>query len=344
MADGTPVPGSVWFYAPTNVAPIPFAVLFGISAVFHLWQCFHYRCFWVTAYLPFCNALFTAGFALREVGAFNYGNVNVYLASTLMVYMAPPILELANYHILGRTLYYVPYFSPIHPGRVLTTLGSLSAMVEVLNALGVAYLTTSRTPDAKHYALGSNLLRASLALQLAVILLFYSLAGLFHVRCAGAGVGHRHRRVRAVLVSLYVSMALILARTVYRAVEHFAAPIAAGGGAAEAWRNLSPVIRYEWFFWVFEATPMLINVLMWNARHPRIYLPQSYRQYLAQDGETELDGPGWGDKRNKVMTLVDPFGFLSMCEKGRTGEPFWERNGYHHVLVNMKGTERQAPV
>ncbi|KAH6854671.1 hypothetical protein B0I37DRAFT_401608 [Chaetomium sp. MPI-CAGE-AT-0009] len=343
MADGTPVPGSVWFYAPTNIAPVPFAVLFGVSGILHLWQCFHYKCFRVTAYLPFCCALFAAGFALREVGAFNYGNVNVYLASTLLIYMSPPILELANYHILGRTLYYVPYFSPIHPGRVLTTLGALSAVVEVLNALGVAYLATSRTPEGKKYELGHNLLRASLALQLAVIVLFFTLAGLFHARCARAGVAHP--RVRAVLYSLYASMLLILARTIYRAVEHFAAPMVvagagAGGGAGEeAWRSLSPIIRYEWFFWVFEAAPMLVNVLMWNARHPRRYLPQSYKRYLAQDGQTEVDGPGWADKRNLVMTVIDPFGIVAMCEKGRRGEPFWEQNGYHHVLGGKTGQE-----
>lgn len=49
----------------------------------------HYKAFRVTAYLPFCCAIFTAGFALREVGAFNLGNVNVYLASTLLIYMSP---------------------------------------------------------------------------------------------------------------------------------------------------------------------------------------------------------------------------------------------------------------
>jgi hypothetical protein len=222
---------------------------------------------------------------------------------------------------------------------VLTTLGSLSAIVEILNALGVAYLTTSRTPDAKNYSLGHNLLRASLALQLAVILLFYTLAALFHRRCARAGVAHP--RVRAVLYTLYISMFLILARTIYRAVEHFAAPTVTTGDA-EAWRSLSPIIRYEWFFWVFEAAPMLINALMWNARHPRRYLPQSYKVYLAQDGESEVRGPGWGDKRNVVMTLVDPFGFLAMCEKGRRGEPFWEGNGYHHLLGGKNGSEGQV--
>lgn len=43
----------------------------------------------MTAYLPFACALFTAGFALREYGAFHPDNVPVYLASTLLIYMSP---------------------------------------------------------------------------------------------------------------------------------------------------------------------------------------------------------------------------------------------------------------
>ncbi|KAL2147165.1 hypothetical protein VTI28DRAFT_595 [Corynascus sepedonium] len=354
MADGTPVQGSVWFYAPAKVGPILFTVLFGLSGAFHLWQCFHYKWFRVTAYLPFCCILFTAGFALRIVGANDYGNSNIYIASTILIYMAPPILELANYHILGRALYYVPYFSPIHPGRVLTTLGTLSAVVEALNGSGIAYLATSRTNgnnNERRYALGLNLLRASLALQLAVILFFYALATVFHTRCARAGLD---RRIRTVLVSLYVSMLLILARTVYRGVEHFAVADAAtpagvttaghgsspGGSGEESWRGLSPIVRYEWFFWVFEAIPMLANVLLWNSLHPRHRcggnLPRDHRHYLAQDGETELDGPGWADRRNVVMTFIDPFGLFAMCEKERKGELFWEENGYHHLLAGKR--------
>ncbi|KAH6630752.1 hypothetical protein B0J18DRAFT_363870 [Chaetomium sp. MPI-SDFR-AT-0129] len=307
MENGELVSGSIWFYAPTKGAPIPFAVIFGLSTALHLWQCARYKSWKVTAYLPFCAAIFTAGFALREVGAFDYTNINIYIASTLLVYMSPPILELANYHILGRTLYYVPYFSPIHPGRVLTTLGTLSAVVEVLNGLG-----------------------------LAVITLFYTLAGVFHYRCVRAGVAHP--RVKGVLYSLYVSMLLILARTIYRAVEHFAAP--ASSATTVNIHDLSPILRYEWFFWVFEASPMLVNVLLWNARHPLRTgggLPSNHKKYLAQDGTTELEGPGWADKRNLVMTVIDPFGLVAVCERDRKGEPFWEENGFHHLLGGKSG-------
>ena len=216
---------------------------------------------------------------------------------------------------------------------MLTTLGSLSAAVEVLNALGVAYLAI-RTSTNKYYSLGHDLMRASLALQFGVIALFYALTILFHTRCLRAGVASH--RVKAMLHTLYVSMGFILVRTVYRAVEHFGSSGLVQTGDP---MGLSPVVRYEWFFYVFEAALMLVNAAMWNVRHPRRYLPQSYKAYLAQDGLTEVSGPGWGDKRSVVMTVVDPFGLVAMCEKGNRGEPFWEENGYHHLLETKKGGE-----
>jgi hypothetical protein len=58
----------------------------------------HYKSFRVTAYLPFCSTLFAAGFALREYGAFHYDNVNIYLASTLLIYRSPYVASPENTH------------------------------------------------------------------------------------------------------------------------------------------------------------------------------------------------------------------------------------------------------
>ena len=188
-------------------------------------------------------------------------------------------------------------------------------------------------------------MRASLGLQLGVIAFFYSLAVLFHLRCRRMGV--ENNKVRAVLVSLYVSMALILGRTIYRAVEHFSVDHLAESDAGQFDpMELSPVIRFEWYFYLFEATLMLVNLIMWGARHPRRYLPRSYKQYLAQDGMTEVSwqGSGWADKRNLVMTVVDPFGLLAMFERGNKGEPFWKDNGFHHLLGQEKRQEAQEGV
>jgi hypothetical protein len=232
-----------------------------------------------------------------------------------------PLLELANYHVLGRVLYYVPYFAPLHPGRVLTTFGMLSSVVEVLNALGVSYASNTFLPD-RYIQLGRALTKTALILQIVVIALFLLLAAIFHSRCNKAGV--LNRKVRGPLITLYISTGLILARSIYRTVENFGL-----ASVVTDLKTLSPLLRYEWYFWVFEASLMLINSIMWNVRHPGRYLPRNKKVYLAQDGKTEVEGPGWKDDRGFIMTVCDPCGMMNMgTRKEEKKAPFWETNGY----------------
>lgn len=47
------------------------------------------RSFKITALIPFASLLFTAGFAMRVYGTWNYDNLNTFLASTALIYMSP---------------------------------------------------------------------------------------------------------------------------------------------------------------------------------------------------------------------------------------------------------------
>ncbi|KAL2130692.1 hypothetical protein VTI74DRAFT_6079 [Chaetomium olivicolor] len=208
------------------------------------------------------------------------------------------MLILANYHILARTFSYVPHLSPTSPGRIPTTLATLTAAVEAPRA----YLNFRAAGDPSSYAArGLRLTRVSLALQLTSIALFYALAARFHYRVAGVDRRY-YPRIRAVLRTLYVSMLLLLVRTVYRAAVH------CGGADGYAFwsgesrggptRELSLVAREELFVWLLEGGPMLLNVAIWNVRHPRQYLPRPCCEtYLARDGKTEVEGPGLVEKR-----------------------------------------------
>lgn len=239
---------------------------------------------------------------------------------------------MANYHVLGRVFYYVPYFSPFHPGRVLTTFGFLSAIVEALNAIGVSYIANPAATESRINT-GQTIMKVSLIAQILVISCFLVLAAIFYRRCSKANI--KVRPVTGPMVTLYISTAIILARTIYRLVEHFGTS-AMSVGLSQNMENLSPMLRYEWYFYVFEAGLMLINTCLWNVRHPRRYLPQSPRTYLAQDGSVELEGPGWDDTRPWLVTLVDPFGFMA-SGKEKTRPPFWETNGYAAVKPEQRG-------
>ncbi|KAK4033018.1 hypothetical protein C8A01DRAFT_40542, partial [Parachaetomium inaequale] len=319
MESGEYVQGSVYFYAPNKGAPVFFAVAFALSGAFHIYNCVHYKSWRLTGLYVFCAVLFTAGFIVRAMGAFDYENLIKFIVSTCLIYSAPPLLELANYNILGRILYYAPYHSPIHPGRVITTFAFISFIIEVLNGNGVAYsVNQSLTPSQQET--GRALLKAALLLQLGVLALFVLLAATFHARCLRAGL--RNPNLLNALYTLYASTSLLTVRTIFRVAEYWTI------AQHDFWRpggvdinSLSPAIRYEWFFWVFEASLMLANHVLMNVRHPRRYLPQSARTYLARgDGATEVLGPGYKDGRAFWVTVVDPFGLWGLVKRGKGGD------------------------
>lgn len=179
-------------------------------------------------------------------------------------------------------LLYIPYMAPISPGRVLSTFGLLMAIIETVNALGVSFATN---PTGGNQGAGSAMIIAALGMQLVVILVFVLLAGIFHRRIARAKLDPKP--VRVVLTTLYSSMALILVRSIYRLVEHLG-NTEIDLGDIEALESLSPIMRYEWYFYVFEATMMLLNSVLWNVFNPGRFLPRNPRTYLARDGVTEL--------------------------------------------------------
>jgi hypothetical protein len=214
----------------------------------------------------------------------------------------------------------VPYFALMHPNRMFVTFASLTFIIELLTATGLAFLSNRSLPD-RSLERGDSMAKASLFVQIVVFGLFCILAGLFHRVCYTGSINSP--RVLRPLFALYASFLLILARTIYRLVERFATPL---GPYPADLSELSPAVRYEWYFYVFDASLMLLNSVLWNIWHPRRYLPENPARYLAQDGKTEVKGPGWKDTRSLTETFMDPFAALT----ARSGHqrPFWEHNGY----------------
>ena len=238
-------------------------------------------------------------------------------------------------------LFYVPYHSPIHPGRVWTTFALLAAVVESLSGVGASYSANVSLPDSTQDT-GKALMKAALILQLVIVNTFVVLAVTFHRRCLRAGI--RSRSVNSSLLTLYVSTALIDARTIYRTVEYF-------GLTGVRFRRgmdlgeLPPEFRYEWFFYVFEASLMLANAFLWNFRHPRRYLPADTKVFLSpDDGVTEVEGPGYKDSRSFLATLLDPFDLYGLATGRDKKDRFWEdgHQGGHEVVAGANGEAKSA--
>ncbi|KAK3384802.1 RTA1 like protein-domain-containing protein [Podospora didyma] len=319
--NGEYVPGSIYFYAPDKGAPVFFAVAFTVSGVYHIYQCIHFKSWRLTGLYVFCAAIFTAGFIVREMGAYDYQNLVKYIVSICLIYAAPPLLELANYNVLGRILYYVPHLSPIHPGRVITTFTFISGVVEALNGNGASYSANQSLPQSKQ-DMGRALLKAALLIQIVVIALFLLLAAVFHRRCIQAGI--KSKNLKNALYTLYGSTALLTVRTIYRIVEYWSiADLHFGPGMDP--NSLSLIIRQERYFYVFEAMLMVLNHYLMNVRHPRKYLPKSTKTYLDKNGR-ETTGPGYKDPRHFLVTILDPFDLVGLI-KGRDKKTrFWDND------------------
>lgn len=167
------------------------------------------------------------------------------------------------------------------------------ALVEALNALGASLAANPTSPHSQQ-TLGSHLTIAALAIQLGIIVIFIVLAAIFHRRCTRAGI--HTKTVSTPMRTLYVSMGLILVRCIYRLIPHFGNTTVRLSDY-ESVKHLSPTLRYEWFFYVFEATLMLVNSVIWNVWNPGRYLPRNWHVHLAEDGRTEVEGEEMADDR-----------------------------------------------
>ncbi|KAI9864761.1 MAG: hypothetical protein M1824_004668 [Vezdaea acicularis] len=309
------VDGSLWYYAPNKVAPIVFAVLIAISGVLHAWQTNKYKSWRYTTLLPPACLIYCAGFIMREVAAHHYKNLGILIAAQCLLYIGPPIYAGANYFILGRTLYYIPYLSPIHPGRVVSTFVGLDVVIEILTAQGISKLAnTSQNPSTIHA--GSILIKVSLVLQSCLFVGYTAIARTFHSRAKRANVCSAN--LRTVLYMLYGSTALLFARNVYRTVENFESVV------SQNQVPTGPLFTHEAYFWALEASLVTLASYLVNVLFPARYLPKSNKIYLSRDGVTEITGPGWVDKRPLWLTIIDPFDLRGLIKGEDKETAFWD--------------------
>lgn len=182
-------------------------------------------------------------------------------------------------------------------------------VTETVNALGVS-LSSNPSSSGSTQILGENLMRAALALQLAVIITFVAIAGLFQWKLLKERL--HPKAIMTPLYVLYTSMLLILIRCIYRVIEH-AGNTKIDIGDLDALSSLTPLLLYEWFFLVFEATLMLLNSLLWNVWTPGRFLPRDFHVHLSSDGYTEARDDDDRDGRPvwKKLCHILNFGVLS---------------------------------
>ncbi|EEQ84466.2 RTA1 domain-containing protein [Blastomyces dermatitidis ER-3] len=303
---------SFFQYKPVKGASAVFAVLWLVSGVLHLWQNnLRYKTWRMGMLLPWVSLIFVVGYILREIAAHGlYGDLNLFIATSCFLFCAPPIFLAINSIIFGRVLYYVPWLSPMHPGRVISTFLGCDVIIEALASSGASIGSNLSHPPGT-LKVGAILIKISILAQIPIFALFGVLVAHFHRRLHKAGI--HEPRIRKVLVTLYLSCVLLTIRNVFRAIDTF-----------EGWG--SAMGRTEAYFWCLDAIPILINGVLMNIFPPASCLPRSNVIYLAQDGKTERIGPGWVDDRHFLLTVFDPFDFAGMAKGKDKKTAFWEED------------------
>ena len=288
--------------------------------------------------ITWASLVWISGFICRAVSVFDTDNIGLYVTQYILVILGPVLFAASEYFVLGRLLAYLPYHTPIHPGRVLSTFLILSAAVEALTARGAALLAGNK--NLSQVKTGLNLVKAALTLQSVVEASFFSLVVLVQHRCRKAG--HLRSNVRVICHVLFITSFMMLVRCIFRAVQGFEESSCPPGSY-----NCSVIDRHEWFLWVFEVANITVFVTILAVFPPGNYLPRDVKIYLDPvDGQTERMGPGFAkaDQRSFVATVLDPVNISGMVTgKAVEGmDKFWEReNPIVDTSKGRGGTWRQ---
>jgi len=208
----------------------------------------------------------------------------------------------------------------------LTTFLAADGICEALIGNGASRMANANLTSSQR-AVGEDIVKAALILQACLFMLFVLLAIVFQRRASKAGV--LKPNIRTVLTVMYISCTIITIRCIYRIIEFFLG-------------YTGYIYTHEPFFWVFEASIMLINTGMLNIWHPGRYLPQSNKVFLSKDGQTELLGPGWSDNRPFIITFFDPFDLYGLFAGRDNVTKFWELSPEELAAMNAKVKEEKA--
>ncbi|KAI0303342.1 RTA1 like protein-domain-containing protein [Multifurca ochricompacta] len=257
-------------YIPTEWISIMYLALFGLSTFAHTVQAFYFRLWWLMPSVIFCGFLELTGWSSRLWSSQNPFLDKPYIMQAVTLVIAPTPLVAANFILLGRIIRRLgPQYSRLTPRRYTIIFVSCDIISLVIQALGggIASVSTSRSQAqaGSHIALGGTVF------QLVAIIAYCALAAEFlfrytrdrpmrSARVPGEALrGMIDKRLRRMLIAMFIMTDFIVIRTVYRTVEF-----------VDGWDG--KVISTQWLFNVFDGAMIVLAMFTLNAFHPGVLL------------------------------------------------------------------------
>ncbi|CRK28120.1 hypothetical protein BN1708_004557 [Verticillium longisporum] len=260
--------GAFWNYYPSFAAAAAFAILFAILTATHIWQAAKYKKAWCWVIIM-ASIWETLAFLFRAISTKHQQSSGIYLVFQIFILLAPIWVNAFAYMTLGRMIH---FFHPRQAvlGLPASTLAALFVALDIVSfavQLAGGSMAGPTTPPAEQMR-AIHIYMGGIALQEFFILLFLGLTLVFHrdmrrvaaATASPAGTSYSSAAAtswRPLLWALYVSLAMITTRIVFRLVEF------SSGHEAD-----NPLLVREAYFYALEAAPMALAVAACNVAHP----------------------------------------------------------------------------
>ncbi|CAM1509077.1 Fc.00g028160.m01.CDS01 [Cosmosporella sp. VM-42] len=246
----------LWKHVPSRAAAIVFVILFSIVTGFIIWKIFRS----VSRYcIPFAiGGLFEIiGYCARAVAEDKTDVLLPYVIQSLFILLAPAFFAATIYMTLGRLMRNLKgERHSLIPVRWLTTAFVCGDVLSFfIQGSGAGVMVSGKGS----MEMGQNIIIGGLFIQIITFGLFGATAAMFHVGMKHWPSGpslNPHSAWRRTMKMLYAVSALVMARSLFRAVEYILGP----DGYA---------LTHEWTLYVFDAALMLSIMVVFAGWFPR---------------------------------------------------------------------------
>jgi hypothetical protein len=254
-------------YYPSFIAALIFTIIFGLTTSIHLYQAFAYKKFRLCWTLLMGAIWELTSFAIRTVSTKHQQNTALATISQILVLLAPLWVNAFVYMVMGRVIYFfVPEkkvfgIKGIKIAKIFVWLDVLSFITQVGGGVLI-----SPGADQSTLMIGIHVYMGGIGFQEFCILIFTSIAIKFFIDARArertdAGnqiLDDRPRNWRKLLYVMFTVLALITTRIIFRLVE-----FASGLDPSK-----NPIPFHEVYFFVLDALPMFVALVLFNVVHP----------------------------------------------------------------------------
>ncbi|APA09927.1 hypothetical protein SS1G_05817 [Sclerotinia sclerotiorum 1980 UF-70] len=273
----------LYHYNPSSAPAAIFIVLFGITAILHLYQLIKRRTWY---FIPFViGGICYIGRFMNSRQAYAEWTLGPYLLQSLFILLAPAFFAASIYMVLGRIIVLTDgeQYSLIRARWLTKIFVAGDVLSFMMQSSGGGMLATAKTPDSIQR--GQNIITGGLVVQVIFFAFFIVSAGVFHFRITRGNGGSAAAAVpwQQYLMILYLASTFIMIRSLFRIAEYVQG-------------NDGYLLSTETYIYIFDATLMFIVTVIFNVRHPSAIIQGKGQQYHAAAPTGSRDGYAMEDR------------------------------------------------